>query len=112
MSEVPTTKVELDNDRWVEVRRLSVGDIRTAKMAAHERGFEDADLDAIGLLPYVITATSDGPVTQEFVDSLTETDYGNVWLKAKGADSPNALEPSSTGTQAKKARVKINRTNG
>jgi hypothetical protein len=111
MSEVPTMQVELEHGRWVKVRRVSVGDIRAAKMAAHERGFEDRDLDAIGLLPDLIMETSDGPVTQAFVDSLTETDYGNVWLKAKGATLPNASEPSSTGT-SRKARVKANRTNG
>lgn len=111
MSEVPTTRVELEHGRWVEVRRVSVGDIRKAKLDAHDRGFEDADLDAIALLPDLIKDTSEGPVTQAFVDSLTETDYGNVWLKAKGATLPNELEPSSTGT-SKKARVKINRTSG
>jgi hypothetical protein len=111
MSEVPTTKVELEHGRWVKVRRVSVGDIRQAKIESHERGFEDADLDAIGLLPNLIVETSEGPVTQAFVDSLTETDYGNVWLKAKGAQIPNASEPSSTGT-SRKARVKVSRRNG
>lgn len=109
MSEVPTTRVELENDRWVEVRRLSVGDIRQAKLNAHERGFEDADLDAIGLLPEVIMETSDGPTTQAFVDSLTETDYGKVWLRAKGAgdEVPKASDASSTGTRKK---TKVSRT--
>ena len=112
MSEVPTNRVELENGRWCDVRRLSVGDIRSAKMLQHERGFEDADLDAIGLLPRLITNTSEGPVTPEFVDSLTEADYGNVWMRAKGIDSPNALAPSSTGTSLTKARERKSQTNG
>lgn len=112
MSEVPTTRVDLENERWVEVRRLSVGDIRAAKLASHDRGFEDADLDAIGLLPSVILNTSDGATTQEFVDSLTEKDYGDVWIRVKGIDSPNALEPSSISTRRTKASGKSNRTNG
>lgn len=112
MSEVPTNRVELENERWVEVRRLNVGDIRAAKLDSHERGFEDADLDAIALLPRVIINTSDGATTQEFVDSLTESDYGAVWMRVKGIDSPNALEPSSTSTRRAKASGKNNPTNG
>lgn len=81
----------------MEVRRVTVADISAAKVRSHERGWDDADLDAIGLLPSLITACSDGDVTQEFVDSLTETDYGNVWLRAKGVDLPNPSAPSSAG---------------
>jgi len=82
-----------------------VADISAAKIAAHERGWEDADLDAIGLLPSVISACSDGDVTQEFVNSLTETDFSKVWIAVKGADLPNPLAPSSDGgTQKGRAK--------
>lgn len=97
-----------DGERWVEVRRLSIGDIRTAKLAAHDRGWDDADLDAIGLFPDVIINTSAGPVTPEFVDSISETDFGKIWLKVKGIEIPNSSAASSTGTS--RSRTKANQT--
>lgn len=93
----PTRRVELENERWVEVRRLNVGDITAAKLLAHDRGWEEADLDAIALLPRLITSCSDGEVNQEFINSLTEMDFGKVWVTAKGADLPNLSAPSSAG---------------
>jgi len=108
----PTKRVELEQDRWADVRRLTVADISKAKIAAHERGWDDADLDAIGLLPSVITACSDGDVSQEFVDSLTETDFGKVWITVKGGDLPNQSSPSSDGSTRRRGANLKGRTNG
>jgi hypothetical protein len=109
--ELNAKRVELEQDRWADVRRLTVADISKAKIAAHERGWDDADLDAIGLLPSVIVACSDGDVTQEFIDSLTETDFGKVWITVKGGDIPNQSSPSSDGTSRRRGSTK-GRTNG
>lgn len=109
---VPDNAVVLEDGRWCVVRRVNVGDIRFAKVTAHERGFADPDLDAIELLSRVIVETSDGAVTQAFVDTISEDDYGKVWMKAKGVELPNASAPSSTGTQAKAKTGAKRRTNG
>lgn len=109
---VPDNAVPLEDGRWCVVRRVNVGDIRFAKVSAHERGFQDPDLDAIDLLTRVIVETSEGTVTQEFVDTISEDDYGKVWMKAKGVEVPNALAPSSTGTPAKAKTGAKRRTNG
>ena len=108
----PARRVELEDERWADVRRLTVSDISAAKIRAHDRGWDDADLDAIALLPSVITACSDGAVTQEFVDSLTEKDYGTVWMAVKGADLPNPSAPSSAGGSRRGTAKKKDLTSG
>lgn len=105
-------RIELEDGRWADVRRLLVADISVAKIAAHERGWDDADLDAIGLLPRVIVACSEGDVTQEFVGTLTEADFGKVWLGVKGVDLPNPSSPSSGGSTRRRGATSKDRTNG
>lgn len=107
-----TKRVDLEQDRWADVRRLTVADISAAKMRSHERGWDDADLDAIALLPSVIVACSEGAVTQDFVDSLTETDFGKVWITVKGGDLPNPSSPSSDGSTRRRGAASKDRTNG
>lgn len=104
-------RVDLEYDRWADVRRLTVADIYKAKLDGHTRGWDDPDLDAIGLLPRVIVACSEGDVTQEFIDSLTEMDFAKVWITVKGGDIPNPSSPSSDGTSRRRGTTK-DRTNG
>lgn len=106
-------RIDLEDGRWVDVRRVNASIIQSIRIAAHERGFEDDMLDTLAGIPLVLAAREGGSVDQQFIDELTEMDLARVWAVAKGVDIPNLSAPSSDGTQQKKARSKRNgRSNG
>src|SRR3990167_10137612 len=90
----PYPRVELEDGGWADVRRITPGDIRAARLNAHERGWEDPELDSLFLLPRVIKAWSHGDVTEALIDEkLTEMDYLRIWAAAKGVSDPNPSRP-------------------
>lgn len=101
-----TKRVELDDGRWADVRRITVGDIAAARTNKHDRGWDDDELDAIFLLPRVVVACSEGDVTETFINGLSEKEYALVWVTAKGADVPNPSSPSSNGSTRRGAARK------
>lgn len=108
-------RVELDGGGWAMVRRITPGDIRAARVNAHERGWEDSELDSLFMLPRLIVEWSLGDVTQETVDEkINEMDYLRIWATAKGAAVPNPSSPSSggSGRRARTARQSKGQSSG
>jgi len=109
-SESPTNRrVEISGERWVEVRRLTADDVRATRMEAHERGWDDAELDALFLIPLVIVESS-FMRGEEVLKQLDEVDYVKVWAAAKGVGDPNPSSRSSAGTP--QTNGKKRRSNG
>lgn len=115
-SEKPgTRRVELEAGGWALVRRINVGDIKAVRLQAHERGWEDSELDSLFLMPRVIVDWSLGDVTEAALDSdISELDYVRIWATAKGVDVPNQSSPSSAGSvrRAKTATRSSSPSNG
>lgn len=106
-------RVELETGGWAEVRRLTPGDVRFVRGIVRERGFEDAELDALALMPRVITSWSLGEITDDTIDNdLTEMDYLRIWAVAKGADIPSPLAGSSNGSTPKASKRTKGRSSG
>lgn len=77
-------RIKLSDGEWADVRRMNAGDLRAVALAAHERGFGNDGLDALEVLPRVITSWSLGmPITRDAIDELIEADVVAVYAYCK-----------------------------
>lgn len=104
-----STRVELPSGGWAEIRtRMTVGDIRAQRQAAHDRGYPDEVLDSLSLLPRMVESWSFGAVDETVVDSMTAEDAVAL-IGAIGGSSPNASAPSSDGGEGKIRKMRAPR---
>lgn len=119
-SEAPTKRVELSDNRWIELRRARlVSDVRHQRDRRHERGdYDDDVLDELALVEARVVAWSYGDkvpadmdVRRTIIDALSEDDALKLILANKGIeerpkDSPAKSRTSSTGTARSRKKAK------
>ena len=119
MSEAPTTKVELSNDKWIELRKAKLlSDVRYQLEQRHERGFADETLDELAAIEARIVdwnftdqVPSDMKLRRQILDKLEEDDGILLVMANRGVapdpkGKPESSAGSSTGTSANKRKAK------
>lgn len=118
MSEVPTTKVELSNDKWIELRTTKIlSDVRYQLEQRHVRGFGDETLDELAAIEarivnwnFTDNVPSDMALRRQILDSLSEDDGIKLVMANRGVepDPKGNAKPSgtsSTGTRRNRRRA-------
>lgn len=100
------TPLALADGRGVLVRRTTAAVIRRQREMRHERGYDDEVLDNLNILPMVLFLPDGSPVSEEFIETVAESDLVQVYAIAKGVTRPNLSAPSSSGTPPKDQKAR------
>lgn len=99
MDHTAGTRVDLPSGGWVTIRKLKVRDLKMLRKTSRDRGYEDATLDGLALLPQIITSWSgDGDFNEAVLDDMDIEDTDAILAEFNRLRNPNVSEPSSNGS--------------
>lgn len=83
--EKKTTRVDLADGAWAEVRGIVLGDLVHIAHKKHERGFDDDVLDFAEIIPRVVVSWSKPePISDDTAAGLSQEDAVAIMLAARG----------------------------